>query len=177
MKFIETKLRGAYVIETEPYRDHRGFFARTFCARELGERGLKTDIAQINVGFNVRAGILRGMHFQIAPYAEVKIMTCTAGAVYDVIVDLRPESPTYTQWVGVELSAKNGRSLYVPEGFAHAYQTLTDNAEIQYMTTQPFAPKHAKGVRYNDPAFGIQWPLPVSMISDADAGWPDFVRQ
>lgn len=174
MKFIETKLAGAYLIEIEPIRDQRGFFARGFCVEEFARHGLKSNIVQVNLGSNVAAGIVRGMHFQLSPHAEVKIVRCTTGAIYDVIVDLRPDSATFKQWYGVELSAENYRTLYVPEGFAHGYQTLTPDAEMYYMTTHSFAATHAKGVRYDDPAFGIEWPLPVALISNADTAWPDF---
>lgn len=168
------RLAGAYLIELDPIRDARGFFARAFCADELARHGMNATIAQINIGSNTQAGIVRGMHFQRAPHAEVKIVRCTAGAIFDVIVDLRPESPTFKQWIGVELSAENRRTLYVPEGFAHGYQSLQPDTEMYYMTSHRFASSHAAGVRYNDPMFGIEWPLPVSLISTADSSWPDF---
>lgn len=177
MKFIETKLRGAFVIEIEPIRDERGFFARGFCIDEFARYGLNPGIAQINVGYNAQAGIVRGMHFQRAPHAEVKIVRCTAGAIHDVIIDLRPESPTFKQWVGVELSAENRRTLYVPEGFAHGYQSLRPDTEMYYMTSQRFAPTHATGVRHDDPEFAIEWPLPVTLMSNADRNWPAFSLQ
>jgi len=170
----ETELAGAYVLEVERREDDRGFFARVWCADELAAAGLDPRISQINVGFNLRRGTLRGLHFQRAPHAEVKLVRCTAGAVYDVIVDLRPESPTHRRWVGVELTAENHRQLYVPAGFAHGYQTLTDSAEISYLTSVPYAPESATGVRFDDPAFGIGWPEPVTVISDADRAWPDY---
>ncbi len=170
----ETELAGAYVLEVERRDDERGFFARVWCAAELGAAGLDARVSQINVGFNHRRGTLRGLHFQRAPHAEVKIVRCTAGAVYDVIVDLRPESPTHRRWIGVELTDENHRQLYVPAGFAHGYQTLTDSAEISYLTSVPYAPESATGVRFDDPAFGIGWPEPVTVISDADRSWPDY---
>jgi dTDP-4-dehydrorhamnose 3,5-epimerase len=174
MNVQETPLRGAYTIDLEPKRDERGFFARQWCVDTLASHGLVCPISQINVGSNLLAGTVRGLHYQTAPHAEVKVLRCTAGAVYDVIVDLRPESATFKQWFGVELSAENHRTLYVPEGFAQGYQTLTDNAEIYYMTTKPFAPQHATGVRYDDPAFGIRWPRAASVISQADQSWANF---
>jgi dTDP-4-dehydrorhamnose 3,5-epimerase len=170
----ETGLAGAYVLEVERREDERGFFARVWCAEELAAAGLDTRISQINVGFNLRRGTLRGLHFQRAPHAEVKLVRCTAGAVYDVIVDLRPESRTHRRWIGVELSAENHRQLYVPAGVAHGYQTLTDSAEISYLTSVPYAPESATGVRFDDPAFRVSWPEPVTVVSDADRAWPDY---
>jgi dTDP-4-dehydrorhamnose 3,5-epimerase len=170
----ETALAGAFVLDVDGREDERGFFARVWCADELAAAGLDARISQINVGFNLRRGTLRGLHFQRAPHAEVKVVRCTAGRVYDVIVDLRPESPTHRRWVGVELTADNHRQLYVPAGFAHGYQTLTDAAEISYLTSVPYAPESATGVRFDDPAFGISWPEPVTVISDADRNWPDY---
>jgi dTDP-4-dehydrorhamnose 3,5-epimerase len=176
MKFTETKLPGAYLIELEPRRDERGYFARAWCAEEFGALGLNTQIAQINVGHSLRQGTVRGMHLQRPPHAEVKLVRCTRGVVFDVMVDLRADSPTCGQWAGYELSPDNGRMLYIPEGFAHGYQTLTDEAEICYQTSRAYAAAAATGVRYNDPKFGIDWPLDVSTISDADQHWPDFVQ-
>jgi len=172
MIFTPTELRGAYVLDIEPRADARGFFARTWCLRELEAHGLNTIVAQANTAVSPRKGTLRGMHFQEAPYAEVKLVRCTRGAVWDVIVDLRPESSTYRQWLGMELTADNHRMLYVPEGFAHGYQTLSDDTELWYQASQFYAPAAARGVRYDDPALGIRWPLTVTMISDADHGWP-----
>jgi dTDP-4-dehydrorhamnose 3,5-epimerase len=174
MIFTETKLKGAYVIDIERRTDHRGFFARVWCAEEFESHGLNPHLVQSNIGFNTQAGTLRGMHFQAAPHAEVKLVRCTMGAVYDVMVDLRPGSPTHREWVAVELTADNRRMVYIPEGFAHGYQALTDNAEICYHTTQLYAPASAGGVRYDDTAFGIVWPLSVTAISDADRIWPDY---
>jgi dTDP-4-dehydrorhamnose 3,5-epimerase len=170
----ETRLAGAFILDVERREDERGFFARAWCAEELAAAGLDPRISQINVGFNLRRGTLRGLHFQRAPHAEVKLVRCTAGAVYDVIVDLRPDSPTHRRWVAVELTAENHRQLYVPAGFAHGYQTLTDSAEICYQASVPYAPESATGVKFDDPAFGITWPEPVTVISDADRAWPDY---
>jgi len=174
MIFTETKIQMAYIIDLERREDHRGFFARSWCQKEFESHALNPCTAQINVGFNKRKGTLRGMHFQLSPYQEVKVVRCTMGAVYDVIIDLRPASSTHKQWFGVELTADNRRMLYIPEGCAHGYQTLIDNTEIYYQTSQFYAPEHAIGVRYNDPAFGIDWPVAVEVISDADRSWPDY---
>lgn len=174
MIFTPIPLKDAYLIDIEKIEDARGFFARTWCRDEIGSRGLKGDFAQVNIGFNSKKGTLRGMHFQAAPHAEVKAVRCTQGAVHDVIVDLRPDSPTYRRWFATVLSAGNHRMLYVPEGFAHGYLTLTDNAEIHYMASTRFAPEFARGVRYDDPAFGIAWPGAITTISEKDASWPDF---
>ena len=174
MKFLETGLAGAYVLEVERREDSRGFFGRAFCVTEMADHGLNPKVVQANVGFSRAKGTLRGMHLQLAPHAEVKLVRCTMGAVYDVIVDLRPSSPTHRKWFGLELTAENRKALYIPEGFAHGYQTLADDTEITYQTSEFYAPGSAKGVRYNDPAFGITWPLAVTSISDADAAWPDY---
>jgi dTDP-4-dehydrorhamnose 3,5-epimerase len=174
MTWTELKLKGAFTYELEPFRDNRGFFARTFSAEDFAEKGLNPKVTQCNLSYNYKKGTLRGMHFQVEPAAEVKLVRCTRGAVYDVIVDIRPGSPTYLEYVGVELSADNRRTLYVPEMFAHGYQTLTDDAEVFYQVSQDFAPQHARGYRYNDPAFNIEWPLPVSEISEKDKNWPGF---
>jgi dTDP-4-dehydrorhamnose 3,5-epimerase len=175
MLFQETKLKGAYILDLERREDHRGFFARSWCMKEFEDHGLNSQFVQINVGFSVKKGTLRGMHYQIEPYQEVKVVRCTMGAIYDVIVDLRRNSPTYKQWIGFELTSENRRMIYVPEGFAHGYQTLKDNTEIYYPTSQFFAPEFAHGNRYNDPSFGIKWPVPVECISESDRSWPDFV--
>ena len=156
MNFRELTLKGAYLIEPEKREDERGFFARVFCREEFQKRGLKTDLIQRNVSYNKRAGTLRGMHYQTVPYAEVKIVRCTAGAIYDAILDLRPESTTFGQWTSVELSAENRRLLYVPEGFAHGYQSLTDDAEVFYQTTAAYRADAERGVRWDDPSFNIQ---------------------
>jgi dTDP-4-dehydrorhamnose 3,5-epimerase len=175
MIFNPTHLEDAYVVELEPREDERGFFARAWCRDEFAEHGLSTEVAQCNVSFNRRRGTLRGLHYQIAPHAEVKLVRCTQGAIYDVIVDLRPGSATFTQWLGVELTAGNRTMLYVPEGFAHGYQTLEDDTETFYQVSASYAPHAERGVRWDDPAFGIEWPYPDHpLISDKDRGWPDF---
>lgn len=174
MLFTETTLKGAFFVDLERRTDDRGFFARTFCAREFEEHGLKPAVAQCNLSFNQKKGTLRGMHFQIPPAAETKLVRCTQGAVYDVIIDIRPDSPTYMQYIGVELTAENRRALYVPEMFAHGYQTLTDNAEVMYQVGEFYTPGYERGLRYNDTAFNIEWPIPVTVISAKDASWPLF---
>jgi len=174
MKFLETKLKGAFVIMPDRIGDDRGFFARTFCRREFEERGLNPNLAQANISFNKHKGTLRGMHFQIAPHAEVKLVRCTAGAICDVIIDLRPASPTYKQWFAAELTHDNHQQLYVPEGFAHGYQTLSDAAEVVYQVSEFYSPESERGVRWNDPAFSISWPLPVTALSAKDAAHPDW---
>src|SRR5688500_9611911 len=172
MRFTQTPLAGAFVLELEERGDERGMFARTFCQKEFTDHGLKPTVAQCNLSFNHKAGTLRGMHFQAPPAAETKLVRCTRGAVYDVIVDLRPDSPTYLRHVGVELSEHNRNALYVPELFAHGYQTLTDGAEVAYQVGEMYTPGSERGMRYDDPALGIRWPLPVAMISAKDASWP-----
>lgn len=172
MLFTETKLKGAFIIDLEPRQDHRGFFARTFCAKEFEVHGLKPTVAQCNASFNYKKGTLRGMHYQTAPATETKLIRCTRGAVYDVIVDMRPESPTYLSHIGVELTAENRRALYVPEMFAHGYLTLTDDAEVIYQVSEFYTPDCEWGLRYDDPMLKIVWPLPVSEISQKDAAWP-----
>lgn len=174
MKFQKTDIPGVLVVEVEKHRDERGFFARVWCRDELESRSLDATVAQMNIGFSHTAGTVRGMHFQRSPHTERKFVRCTRGAVYDVALDLRSDSPTFRQWYGVELSADAGSGLWIPEGCAHGYQTLTDDSEILYMTSSPYAPDHATGVRHDDPAFAIRWPLPVSVVSDADQAWPDI---
>jgi len=175
MLFLETKLKGAFTIELQRIEDSRGFFARAFCKREFEQRGLNPAIVQCNVSFNPQKGTLRGMHYQQEPFREVKVVRCIAGAIFDAIVDLRPDSSTYRQWTGVELSAQNGRSLYVPEGFAHGYLTLTENTEVFYQVSEFYSPGYERGIRWNDPAFRIQWPIEPLIISPKDASHPDFV--
>jgi len=170
--FNHSRLAGAFTIDLERLEDDRGFFARTFCRREFEAHGLRTDVAQCNVSYNRRRGTLRGMHYQIAPRAEAKVVHCVAGAIYDVIVDLRPESATLRGWEAFELTADNRRMLYVPEGFAHGFQTLTDDCSVLYLMTEFYSPEHARGVRWNDPAFGIEWPIAEPIVSDRDAGFP-----
>lgn len=175
MFFIETKLKGAYIIDINKIEDNRGFFARAWCQKEFEAHDLNPNLAQANVGFSHKRGTLRGMHYQKAPWAEVKVVRCTKGAIYDVIIDLRPDSLTHKQWIGLELTEENRRMLYAPEGFAHGYQTLTDNTEVYYHTTQFYAPEFAAGVRFDDSAFDIVWPLSVAIISDQDKNWPDYL--
>lgn len=175
MKFTQTKLKDAFIIEPEELRDNRGFFARVWCSKELEVHGLETNLAQANIAYNNSKGILRGMHYQRPPHQEVKLVRCTLGAVYDVIIDIRPQSPTFKQWIGVELSASNHRMLYVPRGFAHGYQTLTDEAELYYMVSEFYTPGAEGGIRWNDPAFNIEWPDENHrMLSEKDSSWPDF---
>lgn len=168
MRFVATPLDGVLLVELERLEDERGYFARTYDAEQL------PPIVQMSTSFNVRAGTLRGLHLQRDPHGESKLVRCTRGAIYDVIVDLRPDSSTYRRWLGVELTADNRRALYVPEGFGHGYMTLEDNTDVMYQVTAFYTPGAEGGLRYNDPAFGIVWPLPVAVISDKDATWPDF---
>ena len=174
MKFTETPLAGAFVVDIEKHHDDRGFFGRSFCIDEFRGAGIELNVVQCNVSFNHRRGTLRGMHFQIAPNAEAKLVRCTRGAIHDVIVDVRPESRTYTRHFAVELTAANHRGLYIPAGFAHGFQTLDDDAEVFYQMSEPYSPTHARGLRWNDPALGIQWPLPVAVISPKDESYDDF---
>lgn len=171
MIFTETKLKGAFIIDLELREDPRGAFARTFCANEFEAHGLKPTVAQCNLSFNHKAGTLRGMHYQVPPAAETKLVRCTKGAIYDVIIDMRPDSPTFMQHIGIELTADNRRSLYVPEMFAHGYQSLTDGAEVTYQVSEFYTPGYERGLRYDDPALRIEWPLPVTVISEKDAAW------
>jgi dTDP-4-dehydrorhamnose 3,5-epimerase len=171
MRFIATKLEGAWIIEPEPCEDDRGLFARTFCAREFRERGLMEVIVQCNTSWNARRGTIRGLHYQVPPSSEVKLVRCTAGSLWDVIVDLRPESPTYLQHVGVELTPGNRRAFYIPEMFAHGFQSLEDGTEVFYQMSEFYAPDAAKGLRYDDPKLEIKWPLPLAAISDKDKSW------
>ncbi len=175
MIFTETKLAGAFVIEPERRADERGFFARTFCKQEFEVHGLNPKVLQCNVSFNKRKGTLRGMHYQAAPFAEAKLVRCTSGSIYDVIIDLRPASATFKQYFAVELSAENRRMLYIPENFAHGFQTLQDDTEVFYQMAQGYSAEHARGVRWNDPAFGIEWPKDERIIIQRDQIYPDFV--
>ena len=174
MIFLDTALAGACIIELEKHGDQRGYFARTWCQQEFEAHGLAARVAQANTSFNSKAGTLRGMHYQAAPYQETKVVRCTRGALYDVIVDLRPDSPTWLQWTGVELTASNDRMLYVPADFAHGFITLEDNTEVSYLLSEFYAPGAGQGLRWDDPALGIEWPRPVAVISEQDASWPDF---
>jgi len=171
MIFKETRLRGAYVIELERRGDERGFFARAFCMHEFETQGLKPVIAQANLATNRSKGTLRGMHFQYPPAAETKLVRCTRGAIVDIIVDLRPESPTYLEHVAVDLDEDNQRALYVPERFAHGYQTLADNTHTSYQVGEFYAPQHEGGLKFDDPRLGLKWPLPVASMSPKDAQW------
>ena len=175
MIFTETHLKGAYIIDINPFTDARGFFARVWCQKEFEAHGLVPRMVQTNISFNNAQGTLRGMHYQLAPSEETKLVRCTKGAIYDVIVDLRQDSPTYLQWVGVELTANNYKMLYVPEHFAHGFQTLETDTEVTYQVSQFYAPQFERGVRYDDPAFRIAWPLAVRVISDKDRSWPDYL--
>jgi len=174
MIFAETKIKGVYVIDLEKRSDDRGFFARTWCKKEFEDHGLNSNFVQANVSFNKKKGTLRGLHYQKDPYQEVKVVRCTRGAIYDLIIDLRPTSSSYMEWVGVELTASNYRMLYVPEDFAHAFQTLEDNTEVVYQVSQFYTPESEAGIRFDDPAFGIKWPHEVLVISDKDRNWPGF---
>jgi len=172
--FIETGLKGAYVIEIEKLKDHRGFFARSWCQKEFDGHNLASTVRQANISSNMKKGTLRGMHYQLSPYEETKLVRCTRGAIYDVIIDLRPASPTYSQWIGVELTAENYKMLYVPENFAHGFQTLKDDTEVTYQVSQFYTPGSENGIRWDDPAIGINWPIEVQVISEKDKSWPDY---
>ena len=174
MIFTEIKLKGAFIIHPEKLEDERGFFARTWCQVEFARHGLNPRVAQCSISFNRKRGTLRGMHYQIAPYEETKIVRCTQGAIYDVIIDLRPDARTFSQWVALELTSENRQMIYIPEGFAHGFQTLADNTEVFYQISELYAPEHARGVRWNDPAFGIQWPEYQRILSRRDRDYPDF---
>lgn len=177
MIFTPIYLPGAMLIEPERRQDSRGWFARVYCEKEFAARGLPARMVQTNLSLTRRAGTLRGMHFQHAPHAEDKLVRCARGAIWDAIIDLREQSPTYCQWFGAELSEDNGRMLLVPQGFAHGFVSLTDDAAVVYQMSAFYAPEAQDGVRYDDPAFGIEWPVPVREIADKDRQWPDFVRQ
>jgi dTDP-4-dehydrorhamnose 3,5-epimerase len=175
MKFVPLELVGAYLVELEPRRDERGFFARTWCRDEFAAHGLSSTLAQCSMSRNERAGTLRGLHFQLPPHQEAKLVRCTRGAIFDVIVDLRPGSATHAAWFGAELSDEAGTAMYVPEGFAHGFQTLTANADVLYMISEPYVPAASVGVRWDDPAFGIEWPEAAARtISERDRRWPDY---
>lgn len=174
MIFLPTNLRGACIIDPQRLEDDRGFFARTFCREEFAAHGLKADFAQCNISFNVRKGTLRGMHYQDKPHEEAKLVRCTRGSIFDVIVDIRKESATYRQWISTKLTADDRRMLYIPEGFAHGFQTLEDGSEVFYQMSEMYRPECARGIRWNDPVIDIAWPLPNPIISARDAGYPDF---
>jgi dTDP-4-dehydrorhamnose 3,5-epimerase len=174
MIFKETKLKGAFIIELQKHQDDRGFFARTFCKQELEAHGLISDVVQANMSLSKARGTLRGMHYQKSPFEETKLVRCTRGALHDVIIDLRSDSPTYQQWIGVNLTADNCRMLFVPQKFAHGFVTLADDTEASYLVSQFYAPGSELGIRWNDPQFDIQWPIDVQVISEKDANWPDY---
>ena len=171
MIFTESPLPGVFLVDLEPLNDERGFFARSFSSDEFAARGLTSELGQCSVSYNARKGTLRGLHYQSAPHEEHKLVRCTAGAIFDVIVDIRPQSQGYRRWFGTELTAQNRRAVFIPAGFAHGFITLSDAAEVFYMISVPYAPEHACGWRWNDPAFGIQWPLAPGVISPRDAGY------
>jgi dTDP-4-dehydrorhamnose 3,5-epimerase len=176
MIFKETMLLGAYVLELDKREDDRGFFARAWCAKEFVAHNLTSRVVQTNTSFNKKMGTLRGMHYQIAPHPEAKLVRCIRGSIYDVIIDLRPSSATYKRWFGVELTASNRSTLYVPENFAHGFITLEDDTEILYMVSEFYSPECERGIRYNEPAFGIVWPVMPQVISSKDQAWPDYER-
>ncbi len=176
MIFTETLLKGSFVVEPECHEDERGFFARAWCAKEFKVHGLNLTVVQCNISYSEKKGTLRGMHYQVAPHEEAKLIRCTMGSIYDVIIDLRPTSSTYTKHVAVVLTAQNRRMLFVPEGFAHGFQTLNDHTEVFYHMSYIYAPESARGVRWNDPAFQIQWPDDERIISVRDQQYPDFVQ-
>lgn len=176
MIFTETKLSGAFIIELEKHEDSRGFFARSWDGNIFKEHGLVSEVIQQNTSFTIHKGTVRGMHYQVAPHQETKLIKCLRGAIYDVIIDLRPDSATYMQWSGIELSAENYKMIYVPKDFAHGFQTLEKDTLATYLVTEIYTPHAERGIRYNDPAIGIEWPLPVSFISNKDANLPDFTK-
>ena len=175
MKFAELELRGAFLIEPVRSEDERGFFARSFDEYEFAARGLVSRWVQCSISFNKKKGTLRGMHYQVAPHAETKLVRCTMGSLYDVIIDLRPASPTYKRWFSLELTAENRHILYIPEGFAHGFQTLEDNTEVSYQISEPYNPGFTRGVKYDDPMFAISWSLPIGIIADKDNAHPLWV--
>jgi dTDP-4-dehydrorhamnose 3,5-epimerase len=174
MKFLPTKLPGVWIVDLEKHEDERGFFARSWCRREFEERGLNPNLVQCSVSFNHKKGTLRGMHYQIAPHEEARLVRCTRGAIYDVAVDLRPTSPTRKQWLAVELTADSGRALYIPEGFAHGFQTLSDNTEVFYQMSEFYFPELSRGILYCDPALAIPWPVANLILSRRDQAFSCF---
>jgi dTDP-4-dehydrorhamnose 3,5-epimerase len=174
MKFVETELTGAFIVVPERLEDERGFFARTWCRKEFEQHGLNPNMVQCNISFNRKKGTLRGMHYQVFPFEEGKLVRCTMGAIYDVIIDLRPDSKTFIHWIAVELSAENRKMIYIPEGFAHGFQTLENDTEVFYQMSEFYAPEYARGVRWNDPKFNIKWPDDVRIISAKDKNFEDF---
>ena len=172
MKFIETPLAGLYVVEIEPLNDDRGFFARSFCVRDFEAHGLMPTLVQCNISFNEKAGTLRGLHFQAFPHEEAKLVRCTQGAIYDVAIDIRPNSGTYLKWYAAELTSENRRMMFIPHGFAHGFQTLVDKSEVFYLMSEFYYPESARGLRWNDPTLGISWPIANQIISDKDRTYP-----
>lgn len=177
MLFQKTQLKDATLIELQPRGDERGVFVRTFCAKDFEANGLTSTFVQQNMSASTQQGTVRGMHFQKAPHEEAKLIRCVRGAIFDVIIDLRPDSPTYMRWEGFALNAANGRQLYIPQGFAHGFQTLTHDVEVTYLVSAYYAPEAESGVRHDDPAFNIAWPQPVTVMSDKDRAWPDFTSR
>lgn len=177
MRFTETEIAGAWVIDPTPHADDRGRFMRAWCLREFAEHGIQFVPVQANLGFSVRKGTVRGVHFQTDAAPEAKLVRCTRGAMFDVVLDVRPASPTYGKWYGTELTPENARMLYVPEGCAHGYQTMEDETEMHYMASEFYTPEAAQGLRFDDPAFEIKWPLPITSISDQDRNWPLVSRE
>lgn len=175
MIFAPTPLDGAWLVDLERHEDDRGYFARTWCSREFADQGLESSVVQCSLSYNRTSGTLRGMHWQAAPHEEAKLVRCVRGAIWDVIIDMRPGSPSYTQHYGVELSAATGRALYVPRGFAHGFVTLEDDTEVFYQMTEFYAPDSSRGVRWDDPAFGIEWPVADPILNERDATYPDFM--
>lgn len=175
MIFTETKLKGAFIIEPERLNDERGFFARTFCQNEFEDHGIRMEIAQCNISFNKKKGTLRGMHYQAPPHEEGKLVSCTKGAIYDVILDLRPRSITFKKWIDIELSRENRKMLYIPAEFAHGFQTLEDETEVFYMISEFYHPECAKGIRWDDPVFGIKWPIDLKIINAKDQSYKMFI--
>jgi dTDP-4-dehydrorhamnose 3,5-epimerase len=175
MRFMDTSLPGAFIVDIEAHADARGFFARTWCRDEFARHGIDTALEQCNISFNKRRGTLRGMHYQAAPYGEAKLVRCTRGRIYDVLVDLRPESPAFRHWIAVELSAENRRMVYAPAGVAHGFQTLEDDCELFYQMSVAYHPDATRGVRWNDAAFGIEWPFDAPILSVRDRLFPDFL--
>lgn len=177
MRFTKTELAGATIVDVDRYEDERGFFARVYCEREFEANGLPARMVQTNMSLTRKAGTLRGMHFQRAPHAEDKLVRCARGAIWDAIVDLRPDSPTWCRWIGVELSEANGRMLLVPKGFAHGFVTLTDDVVVTYQVSEFYTPAFEAGARHDDPAFGIEWPVTIRAMSAKDRNWPDFLPE
>ncbi|MCB1144984.1 MAG: dTDP-4-dehydrorhamnose 3,5-epimerase [Leptospiraceae bacterium] len=174
MIFTETGIKGSFVVDLKKIGDSRGFFARAFCSKEFSEVGITSSVTQANLSYSAKKGTIRGMHFQKSPFEEMKAIRCIRGSFFDVVLDLRVDSPTYKKWYGVELSAQNQKMLIVPEGCAHGFQTLEDEIEAFYLVSKEYSPTHDSGVRYNDPAFQIEWPLPLTEISDKDKNFPDY---